>query len=111
MPDTSNTNPSHEEPFEKFEQDKASSSEGKGMKPVSNQAMINFLHWVKDNYPGIKSLQKLSEQQLFQLVEEFEDSNVQWKQWQAGFSLLLEGHSNKEGYGSARAVLNQLRLW
>ena len=110
MTETSESGSEVEESFEEFDQSKVFSSGEKGMRPVSNHAMINFLRWVRQDHPEVRSLQQLSERQLFQLVEEFEGRSVQWTQWSAGFSLLLEGHSNKEGYESARMVFRQLGL-
>jgi hypothetical protein len=103
-------NSESEEPFEKFEHDEALTSGGKGMVPVPSYAMINFLRWLRAYYPGITSLQHLSERQLLQLVSEFEGGNIARDEWRAGFRLLLDGHSNKEGYGTARTVLRQLGL-
>ncbi len=110
MPNESNDSSDKGKLSEEFDQDKASSSGEKGMRPVSNLTMINFLHWVKRHHPEVRSLQYLSEHQLFQLVSIFEGCDIQWDQWYASFNLLLEGHSNKEGYEGARRILRQLDL-
>ncbi len=110
MPDTSSTDPGAEKSFEDFDQDNIHFSGDKGMRPVPNHAMINFLRWIRRYHPEVRSLQQLSEYQLFQLVSTFEGSNIEWAQWRASFTLLFEGRSNKEGYEDARTTLRQLDL-
>jgi hypothetical protein len=109
MSDTSNNNLDEQEPFEQLHEQNLQDN-GKGMRAVTNHAMINLLHWTKRYHPEIRNLRRLSENDLFQLVNEFTRGRFTWDEWQAGFSLLLEGRSNKEGYAEARAELQDLGL-
>jgi hypothetical protein len=96
--------------YETFDSDQVSSSGGKGMRPIPNDAMINFLRWLGRQHPEISSLRDLSDHQLFHLVSEFEGGRIAWDEWSAGFNLLQNGHSNKAGYEAARKELKQSGL-
>jgi hypothetical protein len=109
MSDISNNNQDEQEPFEQLHKQDLQEN-GKGMRAVPNHAMINFLHWTRRSHPEIRNLRYLSENDLFQLVNEFTHGRFTWNEWHAGFSLLLEGRSNKEGYAEARAELQDLGL-
>jgi hypothetical protein len=81
------------------------------MNPVKGYTMINFLQWVAINHPEIKRLRDLAENELINLVDEFEGGNLKANEklinkWLHGFKyFLFNGNSEWEGYDKARASL------
>lgn len=47
-----------------------------GMRPMIGHNMLNFFNWLANQHPEVKELSNLPQHNLLQLVDEFEDRQV-----------------------------------
>lgn len=77
--------------------------------------MLNFIHWVAIHKKDVQNLNDLSEDELMELVDEYEGGklkdNFQLKgKWNSGFYMLLKSDGDHEGYGEVRKELKRAGL-
>lgn len=82
------------------------------MNPVKGYTMLNFLNWLTQNHPEIRSLRTLSEDILFDLINEFEGGKLMGNQtlrykWSEGFRYLFRSNGDWQGYDAARRELTE----
>ena len=83
------------------------------MNPVKGYTMLNFIHWVALHHPEIQRLRDTPEDELLDLVDEFEQGKLGGNQtlrekWKSSFHFLLKDTMDWEGYGDARKELARL---
>jgi hypothetical protein len=84
----------------------------KGMRPVEGVVMHNFLYWLIMHHPEITRLQPLPQEDLLQLVQQFENSRLDIKpsprqDWIGGFEKLFSEGSPQDDYKEARETLRR----
>ena len=85
------------------------------MNPIRGYTMLNFLDWLEKRYPHLTSLRHLNDNELLELVNEFEGGKLKNNQrltnkWLDGFDFLFRGREDWEGYAFARNKLNLIEI-
>jgi hypothetical protein len=84
------------------------------MNPVKGHTMLNFIHWLKNNKPQIRKLSELSVNDLFLLVNEYEqgkleDNEILEHKWRNGFLTLF--HESKYGLNDYQEARDELKSY
>ncbi|NEQ38090.1 MAG: hypothetical protein F6K40_18205 [Okeania sp. SIO3I5] len=85
------------------------------MNPIRGYTMLNFLEWLQINYPQITSLRNIPENQLLDIVDQFEggklkNNNDLITKWRLGFDYLFTTSGDWKGYDRARKKLNIIEM-
>lgn len=86
----------------------------KGMRPMPNHIMINFLYWLRTNHPKERSFRGASQEKLLSLVHEFERNRpdiqlLSDQQWLRSFEELEKEDDTQSDYLEVKELYRKMQ--